>query len=267
MSASVRPPAVAGQFYPLEVEALRVQIQHCTAQAARKFPQPENSTYRALVAPHAGYQYSGRIAAAAYHFISNVKTKKIAILGPPHRIPVLGVAAPTSAFFQTPLGGIRVDQEVIGELIALGLVQYNDVAHAPEHSIEVHLPFLQCIVNDFKLVPLLVGESDPNTIAVLIEALMSRGFYVIVSTDLSHFLTYDDARRADSLTSQKVLDLDWHVRAEDACGCRALNGLLKYAQERQLEMQLIAQENSGDLTGDRSRVVGYGAYGLLRGVE
>lgn len=265
MSVSIRLPAVAGLFYPSDAKALRRQIQHCAVQAENKFPPTEITHYRALVAPHAGYQYSGRVAAAAYRYLPVNQAKKIAILGPSHRVPLLGIAAPASSVFETPLGGISIDQFTVGELIELALVHYNDVAHAPEHSIEVQLPFLQSIVDDFDLVPLLVGESDPALVAALIEELIQRKFFIIISTDLSHFLTYDAAQQADTRTTQKVLGLNWHLRGEDACGCRALNGLLKYADDRQLGVSLIAQENSGDLTGDRSRVVGYGAYGLVGG--
>jgi hypothetical protein len=265
MRDSIRSPAVAGLFYPSDAKALQYKIQECFVQAERRFPTPESSPYVALVTPHAGYQYSGRVAATAYRTFVNKKVKKIAILGPSHYVPVSGVAAPTSSVFATPLGSVMVDQKTISMLVGRRLVHSNDVAHAHEHSIEVQLPFLQAILEDFVLVPLVVGQGNPDLVAVLIAALVQQDFFVVISSDLSHFLTYESARQADTLATKKILACDWRLTGDDACGAQALNGLLKYAKDQQQAMVLIAQESSGDLTGDRSRVVGYGAYGLVRG--
>jgi AmmeMemoRadiSam system protein B len=266
MVASVRSPAVSGLFYPSEAGSLLVTIEQCFAAAAKVFPDDEAKDSRALIVPHAGYTYSGRVAAAAYRrlprrFPAKIAAK-IAVLGPSHRVPLRGIAAPTDDYFATPLGRIPVDQGVIGALSEAGIVHRTDAPHALEHSIEVHLPFLQYCLQDFSLVPLVVGEVGPGVVEQVIEALYQQGFFIIVSSDLSHFLPYDAAVQTDTETAQRIRNKDWHLDGEQACGCRAVNGLLKYAQDNDLEIVPIAQENSGDLTGDKSRVVGYGAWSV-----
>lgn len=264
MAQSIRLPAVSGLFYPSEVDELQVVIKQCFNSVDEVLHGNRKGGYFALIAPHAGYPYSGRVAAAAYCQLPSIQTGKIALLGPSHRVPLRGVAAPSHQSFLTPLGEIPLDRGVINNLIDSSLVQISDAAHALEHSIEVHLPFLQYYLSGFDLVPLVVGDARPEVVAEIIDELIKQDFFIIISSDLSHFLPYREAVSTDKQTSEKIIRKDWHLSGEDACGCRAINGLLKYAAGHECSVELIAQENSGDLAGDKSRVVGYGAYGVAR---
>src|SRR5690606_15459102 len=186
---------------------------------------------------------------------------------PCHRVAVRGMALPTVQAFATPLGNIALDRSAMAQLLNLPCVGYSDAAHAEEHSLEVHLPFLQSVLGDFSLVPLVVGETSPQDVARALEALWGGDeTLIVISTDLSHFLPYDRAREVDRATAQKIVQLRTDLHGEEACGCRPLNGLLHLARQKHLHCELLALCNSGDTSGDKRRVVGYGAFVLTEAV-
>jgi len=220
---------------------------------------------KVLVAPHAGYVYSGRMAAEAYAQLRGVAQHihRVVLLGPCHRVAVRGIALPSVQAFETPLGKIPLDGDALRRLARLPFVAYGDVVHAQEHSLEVHLPFLQTVLNDFSLVPLVVGECTPTEVSEALQALWGGDeTLIVISSDLSHFLPYEDAREADDRTAKKILRLQSDLRGEEACGCRPLNGLLLLARQKNMHCELLGLCNSGDTAGDRQRVVGYGSFCL-----
>jgi AmmeMemoRadiSam system protein B/AmmeMemoRadiSam system protein A len=256
---SIRPAAVAGYFYPAHPDTLREQVQRLLEEAA---PPPRGQRPpKMLVVPHAGYAYSGAIAARAYaRLIPWRKTvRRVVLLGPVHRVPLRGLAAAESSAFQTPLGEVPVDRGAIADLRALPHVVCDDVPHALEHSLEVQLPFLQAVLDPgFSVVPLLVGEAAPEQVAEALQALWSDDdTVVVVSTDLSHYLAYAQACVRDQATIARVLSLEVDVQPHEACGARALNGALLMARRVRLLPQLLDLRNSGDTAGDPARVVGY----------
>ncbi len=257
----VRMPAVAGLFYPDDPAELRQTVLSFLARAA-----PGPVVPKALIAPHAGYIYSGPVAASAYALLEPVKQviRRVVLLGPSHRLPFSGLALSAAETFATPLGDIAVDREAVESIQVLSQVQVLDAAHAMEHSLEVHLPFLQLALADFKLVPLVVGDATPAEVAEVIECLWGgRETLIVVSTDLSHYHDYDTARRIDAQTSARIESLvSPDIEPEQACGCRPVNGLIQAATRRQLHATLLDLRNSGDTAGPRDRVVGYGAYAV-----
>lgn len=265
-SNSTRTPAVAGRFYPNDKGKLSATIHsllHDAAQYQSVKPyhkEPSNI----IIAPHAGYIYSGPIAASAYHYVKNSsKTiNRVILLGPAHRVPIMGCVCPSVAWFETPLGKTAIDQEQLRKLVSLNLIQINDLAHQEEHSLEVHLPFLQTLYgSDFCLIPLVVGDCRPETLAKIINSTINEHSVLIVSTDLSHFMDYQSATIRDTITSNAIVSLDFSsIGPEDACGCVPLSGLLSYAKSKKIEMYNVDYRNSGDTAGDKHRVVGYGAY-------
>ncbi len=185
------------------------------------------------------------------------------LLGPSHRVPFRGLALSSATWFETPLGDVAIDETACRELEQLPQVAGLDDAHAQEHSLEVHLPFLQRILDDFRLVPVVVGDAAPDAVAQVIECFVDRSdTVVVVSSDLSHFLDYDTANRVDRETTHAIEHHAWDIRPEQACGCRVINGLMKVADARGMRVTTLDLRNSGDTAGDRSRVVGYGAYAL-----
>jgi AmmeMemoRadiSam system protein B len=262
---SIRPPAVAGTFYPAEPAALRSTIARSFAMAARK-PAAKPAP-KALVVPHAGYVYSGPIAASAYLRVEPARDsiRRVVLLGPNHHVPVRGVALSSADAWLTPLGTVPVDDEHRSTLQRFGWVTTDDVAHGPEHCLEVQLPFLQTVLADFELVPLLVGESSPAEVSAVIDALWGGPeTLVVVSTDLSHYHAYSDAAEVDSrtaaaITSLRLDDIDY----QDACGSRPLRGLLHTAAGRGMTVRELDLRNSGDTAGDKRRVVGYGAFAVV----
>lgn len=258
---AIRPAAVAGTFYPGDPSALAAGVATYLAEARA---EPGDARVpKAIIAPHAGYVYSGPIAGSIYARLAPLagKVRRVVLAGPAHRVPVAGVAVPAARAFASPLGTVALDLEAIEAIRKLPFVEVSDRAHALEHSLEVHLPFLQSVLGDFLLVPLVVGDAAPAEMAALLEALWGGDeTLVVVSSDLSHYLPYEAARRRDGDTARSILALDAHLAPEDACGAAPINGLLDLARRRGLEARLVDLRNSGDTAGDRDRVVGYGAF-------
>lgn len=261
MSVKVRQPAVAGQFYPADPNRLRTAVEGFLRRAHGDAPL-HPALPCALIAPHAGYPYSGPVAASAYAQLATGRDaiRRVILLGPAHRVPVRGLAASSAVAFATPLGDVSLDREAIDRLLELPQVTLSDAAHAPEHGLEVHLPFLQLTLNDFQLVPLVVGEALPAEVARVLQPFAAdAGSLLVVSTDLSHFLDYESARRLDRQTSDAIEALQ-PLATNQACGRHAVNGLLQLARRRGWQARTLDLRNSGDTAGPRDRVVGYGAY-------
>ena len=254
-----RPAAVAGLFYPGERESLAREVARLIGSAAPR----AGATPKALIAPHAGYVYSGPIAANAYALLAPARgsIKRVVLLGPTHRVAVHGLALPGATRFATPLGTVEIDPSAVESLRALPQVVVSDEAHALEHSLEVHLPFLQSVLGDFKLVPLAVGHATPDEVAEVLEVLWGGPeTLIVVSSDLSHYLPYREALGADRATCEAILALRTDIDHEHACGATPVCGLTLTAQRKGLRPELIDARNSGDTAGDRSRVVGYAAF-------
>jgi AmmeMemoRadiSam system protein B/AmmeMemoRadiSam system protein A len=259
----VRPAAVAGSFYPGPPAALSSTVQTLLAKAG-----PGNASSavpKAIIVPHAGYIYSGATAARAYARLTGARRqiRRVVLLGPVHRVPVRGLALPGVAAFATPLGEIEIDQAAADALADLPQVRVSTAAHAHEHSLEVQLPFLQSVLDDFKLLPLAVGNATPAEVAQVLERLWGGPeTLIVISTDLSHFLPYAAAQALDRETSQRIIALDAVLNHEQACGGTPVNGMLLAARRHGLQAELLDLCNSGDTAGDRSRVVGYAAFAL-----
>ena len=255
---ATRPAAVAGTFYPASTAELRRQVDELLA-APRVAAGPAP---KALIAPHAGYVYSGPIAASAYAQLSRYggRIRRVVLLGPVHRVPIRGLALPGVQRFATPIGEVELDAQAIAALRGLPQVVESPLAHAAEHSLEVQLPFLQRLLGDFLLVPLAVGDATAEEVAEVLERLWGGDeTLIVVSSDLSHYLPYDTARHVDSGTIDHLLRLEAKLDHEQACGATPINGLLQVALRRGLAPELLDARNSGDTAGDRSRVVGYAA--------
>lgn len=255
-----REPAVAGLFYPDDPGVLRSMIRGYLERVEVHQRAP-----KALIAPHAGYIYSGPVAASAYALISALRGQitRVVLLGPSHRVYFEGLALSSAELFATPFGHVEVDVEAITAIESLTGVRVLDDAHAEEHSLEVHLPFLQQVLGEFKLVPIVVGEASPGEIAQVLARLWGGPeTLIVVSSDLSHFLDYASAVRVDGETTRAIEELREDIRPAQACGCRPLNGLLHLARQSNLEVTTLDVRNSGDTAGNRDRVVGYGAYAL-----
>jgi len=263
---TVRPAAVAGMFYPGASRALEESVRALLAVAPR--PASAASTYpKALIVPHAGYVYSGPIAASAYArlFAARSRIHRVILLGPVHRVPVRGLALPGAEAFVTPLGTVAVDADAVMQLRALPQVCESEAAHSLEHSIEVQLPFLQTLLDEFTLVPLAVGDASPAEVAGVIELLWGGSeTLIVVSSDLSHYHPYADATEIDRCTADEILALGDTLDHEQACGATPINGLALCARRHGLTPELIDLRNSGDTAGDRSRVVGYGAFAFAQ---
>lgn len=256
---SIRQAAVAGQFYPAEKSRLIKDIEQLLANS----DQSVDDVPRALIVPHAGYVYSGSTAAAAYRTLQacNREIKTVVLLGPAHRVYLQGMALPSVGEFKTPLGNIKLDSEIIDSLATLPGVTISDEAHRLEHSLEVQLPFLQKVIDDFTLVPVVVGESSPEQVATLIDTISEiPQSLIIISSDLSHFHDYETAQRIDASTSRRILQKSTHLSGEEACGARAINGFMASSFAQSLNIKLLAACNSGDTAGDKNRVVGYASF-------
>ena len=254
-----RSPAVAGMFYPASPAALAATVDQLLAAA----PPTDALQPKALIVPHAGYVYSGSTAAMAYAALAPWQSmiRRVLLLGPTHRVAVDGIAVPKADAFATPLGAIPLDGTAIARLAALPQIVCSDRAHAEEHSLEVHLPFLQRLLDEFTLVPLAVGHAPPEAVAEVLDLLWGGPeTLIVISSDLSHFLPYAAANQVDRDTCQHILQLDTRIRTDQACGAYPVNGLLLAARQRGLVPQLIHRCNSGDTAGDNQRVVGYAAF-------
>jgi AmmeMemoRadiSam system protein B/AmmeMemoRadiSam system protein A len=254
---ATRPAAVAGLFYPGDARALRDEVaRHLGAAQAQAAASPP----KMLLVPHAGYAYSGAVAAHAYALLApwRGRIRRVVLLGPTHRVAVRGIAAPTVAAFETPLGTVVLDRAAIDALADLPQVVAHDAAHAGEHALEVQLPFLQAVLGDFALVPLAVGHVAPQAVAAVIERLWGGDeTLVVISSDLSHYLPYAHAQAVDGATVRRILALDTGLDHEQACGATPLAGALIAARSHGLRPRLLDLRNSGDTAGDRARVVGY----------
>ena len=257
----VRPSAVAGAFYPADAERLSTDVDRLLAQVA---PQSATEVPKALIVPHAGYVYSGIVAAHAYAQLRRQREtpRRIVLFGPAHFVPLRSLALPKAVAFQTPLGTVQVESEMAADLEAVPGVTRHSAAHAREHSLEVQLPFLQRTLEDFRIVPLVVGDATPNEVASVMDAAWGDASTVIVvSSDLSHYLTYQDAVEVDRRTADQILALGpAPLSPEQACGSNAINGLLITASRHHLRPKLLDLRNSGDTAGARDEVVGYGAF-------
>jgi len=258
-----RAPAVAGMFYPGAPEDLRKELAACLA--ATSAPTAAAQTLKALIVPHAGYVYSGGTAGKGYALLASLadRIRRVVLLGPCHRVAVNGIAAPTVQAFATPLGRIPLDRAALDSLSDLPQIIANDAAHAQEHSLEVQLPFLQSVLGNFKLVPLAVGRTGAAEVAQVIARLWGGPeTLILISSDLSHFHAYAEAQRIDGDTATHILALEQLTSFEQACGALPINGLLAVARQRGMRIERVAQCNSGDTAGDKSRVVGYATFAL-----
>lgn len=254
---AVRKAAVAGSFYPREPSELTKSLDAMLANAPAQALHP-----KALVVPHAGYVYSGPIAASAYAQLKGRPIRKVVLVGPAHFVAVPGLALPAADALETPLGVIQVDPELSAKVLALGYVKKSEPAHQREHSLEVQLPFLQRVLGEFTVLPLAVGRSTGTEVAGVLEAVWGKDeTLILISTDLSHYLPYLAAQQMDGVTAKQVVALDYEELEHDqACGATGLKGLLEIAKKRGMKGTQLDLRNSGDTAGDKSRVVGYGAW-------
>ncbi len=259
---STRWPAVAGLFYPETPDELESAVRAYLGSAQAEGPVP-----KAVIAPHAGYVYSGPVAATAYARLAAARrtVRRVVLIGPAHRVPIRGVAASSADAFATPLGEVPVDRDAVRRITALPQVRLADLPHRDEHSLEVHLPFLQLTLEDFAIVPLVVGDATAEEVAQVLEALWGGPeTLILVSSDLSHYHDYETARRIDAVTSAAIERLsETPLNYEQACGAMPINGLVVVARRRGLSAAVLDLRNSGDTAGPRHEVVGYGAYAFL----
>lgn len=262
-SNNIRPPAIAGTFYPSNPEELRATVEYFLGKADKIFGSAHNVP-KAIIVPHAGYIYSGLTAAAAYNrlHLGRETIKRVIILGPCHRIGINGIALPSTETFQTPLGNIPLDKDAIARIKDLEYVKIFNETHEEDHSIEVHLPFLQKVLAEFKLLPLIVGDTETKKVAKVLEILWGGPeTLIIISSDLSHYLNYNEAKILDSQTSNAIEQMDLHALSHDqACGRHSIKGLLMLAKSKGLSVTKADIRNSGDTAGNKDRVVGYGSW-------
>jgi AmmeMemoRadiSam system protein B len=259
--AAVRIPAVAGQFYPANAAELAATVTTLLDEAKG---QGEHAP-KALIVPHAGYVYSGPVAASAYSLLRPYRDRysRVILLGPCHRVPVGGMALSTADAFRTPLGDVPIDTVAVS-MIDLPGVQDADISHQYEHSLEVHLPFLQTVLEDFSVVPIVVGDARARAVARVLDILWGGDeTLIVVSSDLSHYLDYESAVTLDTATCWSIEHFDTHIDHNAACGATAVRGLLLAARDRDMRILTLDLRNSGDTAGDKDFVVGYGAWVLF----
>ncbi len=257
---AIRPAAMAGMFYPDNPAVLRQTLADLLASApVADAPHAP----KALIVPHAGFIYSGAVAASAYARLADLRGRisRVVLLGPTHRVYVRGLALPGVERFATPLGEIELDHEAMQGIFDLPQVTTSAAAHQMEHSLEVQLPFLQQVLGDFLLLPLAVGEATADEVAAVLEQVWGGDeTLIVISSDLSHFLPDVLARKVDGATVDAILALDPHLNHEQACGATPVNGLLLAAQRHGLHPVVLDVRNSSDTAGDPERVVGYAAF-------
>jgi hypothetical protein len=259
MEMTVRPPAVAGSFYRGTEDRLRNAVREMLG-AAR--PVEPGISPRIVIVPHAGHIYSGPIAAVAYRLLGRELPTRIGLIGPSHFVSFEGLAAPAHGAMATPLGTIPVDS-VVGQLVDGALAHRSEPAHLREHSLEVQLPFLQVVLDDFTVAPLLTGDEDPGPAARAVSTMLDAGLFIVVSSDLSHYHDHETARRLDRVTAQIIVDLrETELDRFSACGRTAVRGALRVASDRGWGCELLDLRTSGDTAGSLDRVVGYGAFAL-----
>ena len=264
-SARVRPAAVAGMFYPAGAAQLRADVERMLGNAADETRAPAP---KAIIAPHAGYVYSGETAARAYARLGSRRgtIRRVVLLGPAHRVHVRGIALPEADAFDTPLGAVAVDQAAVAAIAHLRQVVAARPVHAAEHSLEVHLPFLRTVLGEFAVVPLVVGEATPAMVAEVLDLLWGgEETLIVISSDLSHYHAYRDALRMDGETVALILNGAANITHQQACGATPVNALMQLASSRRLRVELIDQCNSGDTAGPRDRVVGYASFAVYEG--
>jgi AmmeMemoRadiSam system protein B len=255
---AIRPPAVAGSFYPAVSARLSADVDRLLSQVAAG---AEKRVPKALIVPHAGYVYSGSVAAHGYAQLKRESLRQIVLFGPAHFVPLRGIALPAADGFETPLGTVPIDAGLVDQLAKVQGIGRNAAAHAREHSLEVQLPFLQRVLQDFRIVPLVVGRASTQEVALIMDATWGDSSTVIVvSSDLSHYMPYEDAAQVDRRTADQILALGPVLNDEQACGARAINGLLVAAAKHRLHPKLLDIRNSGDTAGSRDEVVGYASF-------
>jgi len=264
----IRPAAVAGSFYPGQAAALA----HDVAALLKAAEAPANAPVpKALIVPHAGYMYSGAVAAHAYAQLQSAARQitRVVMLGPAHRVAVRGLALPDADGFATPLGAIEIDADAARAVSALPQITTSTSAHAWEHSLEVQLPFLQTVLTKFKLLPLVVGDATADEVATVLERIWGGPeTLIVISSDLSHYQSYEDARRIDDRTVQEILaPAGAPLDHEQACGATPVNGFLLAARRHGLQARLLDLRNSGDTAGNRDLVVGYAAVAFQEGTS
>ncbi len=258
---SIRHAAVAGLFYP----GSAIELDDTVRRLLDSAPTGHGPAPKALIVPHAGYVYSGPVAATAYARLREHRKlyERVILLGPSHRLAFDGVAVSSADVFRSPLGDVALDHDAI-DRVQLPEIRTVDAAHQLEHSLEVHLPFLQSVLDSFVLVPLVVGHVRPDAVARIVDALWGGSeTLIVVSSDLSHYLRYEDARAVDSSTCKAIENLqEGEINHDCACGATPLRGLLIAAKQRGSRITTLDLRNSGDTAGDRNRVVGYGSWVL-----
>ncbi len=261
---STRPAAVAGMFYPANPDELARVLDEMLVSARDTEKDLAPRPPKALIVPHAGYVYSGPIAASAYALLAPFKHRyrRVVLLGPAHRVAVPGIALPEAQIFDTPLGPVELDTEAMALVATLPGVIRSARAHAAEHSLEVHLPFLTRVLGPYRLIPLAVGSAPPQLVERVLELLWDGDdTLIVVSSDLTHYLPYDIAQRIDESTARHILSCDAGAIDHDkACGATPIQGLLLAARKKGLVPALLDLRNSADTAGDPSAVVGYGAF-------
>jgi AmmeMemoRadiSam system protein B len=264
----VRPPAVAGTFYPGDSAELAAAVDRTLPALPVGSPPGADAepAPKALIVPHAGYVYSGSIAGTAYARLAPLRDviHRVVLLGPAHRVPVSGLAVSGAGAFATPLGVVEVDDEARRLVLTLPQVRVDDAAHAREHSLEVHLPFLQRVLARFRILPLLVGHAVPDAVSDVLDLVWGGPeTLIVVSSDLSHYHDYTTATVRDGRTAQAIVERALEkIEPEDACGVYPVKGLLEAARRHGLTVRLLDLRNSGDTAGPRDEVVGYGAFAL-----
>jgi AmmeMemoRadiSam system protein B/AmmeMemoRadiSam system protein A len=264
--SSVRPAAVAGMFYPADPRTLAAEVDDLLGGVEQ--PAPRLAYPKALIVPHAGYVYSGGVAAHAYDELAAARgsVRRVVLLGPTHRVAVRGLAVPGVEAFATPLGPVRIDRAALQAVRDLPQVVASDAAHAREHSLEVQLPFLQKMLGDFALAPFAVGAASVQEVAAVIERLWGGPeTLIVISTDLSHYHPYETARAIDGSTVERIAAFSTDLDHEEACGATPLNGFLSVARRKNLSLRKLAACNSGDTAGGKDQVVGYSAFALDEG--
>lgn len=258
---TIRPPAVAGRFYPDDPRQLRRAVRHyLDAAPAEALP----GRVKIVIAPHAGYPFSGPVAGAAFRPLAahDREVARLVLIGPAHWVPFQGVGVSRADAFATPLGLVPIDRSAVAALFDWHEAVAADWAHAPEHALEVELPFLQTLLGEVPIVPLLCGTCDDAAVMAALRRLWGGPETVIVvSSDLSHYEAYDAARAHDARTAAAIEALDpSSIGPFEACGFRAIRAALALAREFQLVPVRLALANSGDTAGPRDSVVGYGAW-------
>ena len=255
---TVRTPAVAGTFYPASPTELGSLVDRLLAAVS---PPTQTACPKALIVPHAGYVYSGPIAASAFARIVPFADRitRVVLVGPAHRVYVEGLASPGAARLRTPLGELEVDADAL----ATAGIAANVAAHAREHSLEVELPFLQRVAPNAKIVPIATSRAKPEVVGAALDALWGGPeTLIVISSDLSHYLPYAQGRKLDEQTCARIVACDPTIAGEEACGSPGINGLLWLARKKQLRIELVDLRSSGDTAGTRDEVVGYAAFAL-----